>query len=123
MRWVRDEDDSLLVLGRGGCGLDFGTKIVGGGRGLRRSVFACLWFCVSEEGAQDADVEGAGALLVRCLWCGEQKSRRYDFVSYALPHKTKGEGEAGPLRIKGYQVIRTRVAGSWSQSTKTVLNA
>jgi len=68
MRWARDEDGSFLVLGRCvcGCGLDFGTKIVGGGRGFSRSVLACLWPCVREEGAQDADVEGTGALLVVC---------------------------------------------------------
>lgn len=66
MRWVRDEDGSFLVVGGGGCGccLEFGTKIVGGGSGFSRSIFACLWPCVSEEGAQDTDVEGAGALLV-----------------------------------------------------------
>lgn len=66
MRWVRDEDGCFLVLGRRGCdcGLDFGTNIVGGGRGFSRSVFACLWPCVSEEGAQNTDVEGAGSLLV-----------------------------------------------------------
>lgn len=66
MRWVRDEDGSFLVVGGRVCGccLEFGTKIVGGSSGFSRSVFACLWPCVSEEGAQDTDVEGAGALLV-----------------------------------------------------------
>ena len=62
-RWVRDEDGCFLVLGRRSCGcsLDFGTKIVGGGRGLRRSVIACLlWPWMSQEGAQDAEVERAG---------------------------------------------------------------
>lgn len=76
IRLVRDEDGSFLVLGRGGggCSLDFGTKIVGGGRGLRRSITACL-VCsgVSQERAQDAEVERAGALLV-CRYAG---SRRY----------------------------------------------
>jgi len=44
MRWVRDEDGSFLVVVLCGCGcsLDFGTKIIGRGRGFRRSVFACL---------------------------------------------------------------------------------
>lgn len=74
MRLVRDDDGSFLVLDRCVCEccLDFGTNIVGGGSGFSRSVFACLWPCVSEEGAQNADVEGTGALLVGCrMWEAE----------------------------------------------------
>jgi hypothetical protein len=78
MRWARDEDGSFLVLGRGGCSLDFGTKIVGGGRGFSRSVFACLWLCVSEEGAQDGDVEGLCALLMGFCCAGCRKQRVCD---------------------------------------------
>jgi len=70
MRWLRDEDDCFLVLGRCGCGcgLDFGTKIVSGRSGLRGSVFVCLLVVrVSEEGAQDTVVEGASAASGREL--------------------------------------------------------
>jgi len=88
MRLVRDEDGSFLVLGRGGCGcgLDFGTKIVGGGRGLGSSVTACLCPGVSQKRAQDAEVERAGALLVcRCVPKVEGIDMRC-FVSYVLPY-------------------------------------
>ena len=68
MRWVRDEDGCFLVLGRRGCGcgLDFGTKVVGGCRGLGGGVFACLLLRVSQEGAQNAEIESAGALMIGC---------------------------------------------------------
>jgi hypothetical protein len=89
MRWLRDEDDCFLVLGRCGCGcgLDFGTKIVSGRSGLGGSVFVCLLVVrVSEEGAQDTVVEGASALLVGWLVV----VRRCDVqlqVSWAVPHE------------------------------------
>ena len=83
-RLVRDEDGSFLVLGR--CGLDFGTKIVGGGSGLGRSVTACLGPGVSQERAQDTEVERVGALLV-CRRVPEVEGMDMRcFVSYTLPH-------------------------------------
>jgi len=94
MRWVRDEDGSFLVLGRCGCGcsLDFGTKIVGGGRGLRRSVFACLWLSVSKEGVEDANIEGAGALLVGCC---VPRSRCDSSVTRSLIRQREKGGRLG----------------------------